>query len=251
MIDEFDLPTDRPMPEHMQDALWSRLTPELASSPPERRSKPAAIAVAVGVLAVATVTVTGLLHGVGPITTPISAGSRPVPGTPLPDPGDVRLTKDCVANTRSYGIAVPVPDSWRPGATIDADAADGFMVIRNDTAAAVCGIAHGKASSMMGADVDTMTGKRQSYAKLTDEHPFAVFTGVGGADEPTRKFGIATADVAAVSVVGPGGSRIRATLRDGTFAVRIDGLRATDPDPDRFHLEAVMKNGSVVEGPLH
>jgi hypothetical protein len=43
---------DRPMPDHLQDALWSRIRPELVASRRRKPGPPLAVAAAVGVLAV-------------------------------------------------------------------------------------------------------------------------------------------------------------------------------------------------------
>ncbi|WP_328604528.1 hypothetical protein OG943_31385 [Amycolatopsis sp. NBC_00345] len=247
MTDNDDRPADRPMPEHLQDALWSRIRPELTAPRRRQPGPPLAVAAVVGVLAVGAVVAFGPGHEAGPNPTAIPAGAGSLP-QPAPDPADVKLVKDCVDATLGYGYAVPAPGSWRPAAKIDADTSHGFMVIRNDISAAVCVIDGDKSPGIMGADSDEMAGRRFGYAKLTAKLPFNSFTGIGGLHEPTFEFGIVTTEVAAVSVVGPDGSVFPATVRDGTFAVKInDGRGGVRTE---YRARMTMKNGNVIEAPL-
>ena len=250
MIDDIDLPPDRPMPQHLQDTLWGRVIPKLEV---QRRGKPAAplmAAAAVGVLAVGAAVVFGPAQdGVSVGTGSQSPGQAAQPVAPPADPGDAKLVRDCVNATLAYGIAVPDRDSWRPAAKIDTDTPHGFLVIRNDKAAAVCIVDDGKAVGMMGADVEQMAGRRTGYAELTAERPFNCFTGVSGLGEPTYQFGIVTNDVTAVSLRGPGTSVTPATVHNGTFAVKInDGGRA--PRNAGYRVRVSLKNGHVIDAPL-
>jgi hypothetical protein len=245
-----DLPPDRPMPEQLQDTLWARVMPELASPRRRKPGAPLMAAAAVGVLAVGAAVVFGPVRdGVSVDTGSQSPGQAVQPVAPTPDPAEVKLVKDCVNATLAYGTAVPDRDSWRPAAKIDTDTPHGFLVIRNDKAAAVCVINDGKATGMMGADVETMAGRRIGYAKLTAEHPFNCFTGVSGLGEPTYLFGIVTNDVTAVSLLGPDESMHPATVHDGTFAVKIDDGGRVPRNVD-YRVRASLKNGHVIDAPL-
>ncbi|WP_020646461.1 hypothetical protein [Amycolatopsis balhimycina] len=261
MTDDSDLPRDRPMPDHLRYALWARLEPELAASRDgERRRKPGkpwVAAAAVGVLAVAAAAVFGPAPDAGPSTTavPVGAGSGSLalgkPATPTPAPGEMKLVRDCVNATLAEGIAVPDRESWRPAASVDTDTPHGFLVIRNDKAAAVCIIDGGKAIGMMGADVNDMTGRRGGYAKLTAERPFDPFTGLSGLHEPEFFFGIVTDDVTAVSLIEPDNSVTPASLRDGTVAVKGSERPFSSGETDHFtfHFRVTLKNGNVLDLP--
>ncbi|MBE8517394.1 hypothetical protein ILP97_07725 [Amycolatopsis sp. H6(2020)] len=252
MTNDFDLPADRPMPDHLRNALWEQVVPELAGQRRRKLGTPLTVAAAVGVLAVGATVVSGPARdtGRGSAAVPVGTGSESRPqARPVPDPGDVKLVRDCVNATVADGYAVPDRDSWRPAAKIDTDTPHGFLVIRNDTSAAVCIIDDGKAVGMMGADVEGMAGRRYGYAKLTAERPVNCFTGLSGPDEPTYEFGIVTDDVTAVSLLGPDNSVRPATLRDGTFAVKIE-RDARDPVHSSDRARMTMKNGHVLEVPL-
>ncbi|MEU4518865.1 hypothetical protein AB0F52_09110 [Amycolatopsis sp. NPDC024027] len=252
MTNDFDLPPDRPMPDHLRDALWGRVMPELAVPRRRTASAPVTVAAAVGVLAVGAAAVFGPVRDTGRNSTavPVGTGSEaPAQAQPAPDPGDVKLVRNCVNATLAYGIAVPDRESWRPAAKIDTDTPHGFLVIRNDKAAAVCIIDDGKAVGMMGADVEEMAGRRIGYAKLTAERPFNCFTGIAGLNEPTFRFGIVTDDVTAVSLVGPDNSVHPATVRDGTFAVKINDAGRI-PGSTSYRARMSLKNGHDIEAPL-
>ncbi|MEV5721579.1 hypothetical protein AB0L41_47650 [Amycolatopsis mediterranei] len=245
-----DLPPDRPMPDHLQNAVWDRVVSELPGRHRRKLGTPLTVASAVGVLAVGATVLFGPVHESSPgnIATPAGTGSESrAQSKPVLDAGKMKLVRDCVSATIAYGYAVPDRDSWRPAAEIDRDTRHGFLVIRNDTSAAVCVIDDGVAVGMMGADVDGMTGKRYGYAKLTPERPFNCFTGVTGLDEPTFEFGIVTNDVSAVSLVGPDNSVHPATMRDGTFAAKIN---RDARDHGSYRARMTMKNGHVLEAPL-
>jgi hypothetical protein len=150
MDKNLDLPADRPMPDDLQEDMWSRLMPELAAAQAGRRrrsrSLPVSVAAAVGVLVVGGVVV----FGPGRDSGPVGSGSQHV--VPPADPADVKLAKDCVQATIASGVTWPDPDSWRPGVKIDTDTPNGFLVIRNDKAAAVCLVSGGTTSGIMAAD---------------------------------------------------------------------------------------------------
>ncbi|WP_037309491.1 hypothetical protein [Amycolatopsis orientalis] len=251
MTNDFDLPPDRPMPDHLRNALWNRIVPDLAAPAGGARlkkvGKPLAVAAVVVGLAAGAAVVFAPVRDAGPSSVPAPAG--PGSGSParhMPSsPEDVELARECIADPISYGLAVPEPDSWWPAVKIDTDTPQGFLVIRNEKAAAVCILSGGKVR-MMGADVEEMAGRRGGYAKLTPEFPCHEFTSIGGGGGPTSLFGIASDDVTAVSLVGPDNSTIPASLRDGTFAVTVNDARVNDPHGG-FRYRATLKNGHVID----
>ncbi len=249
MTNNLDLPADRPMPDDLQDDMWSRLVPELAAAQAgthrRSRSLPVSVAAAVGVLVVGGVVVFGPLRDSGPV----GSGSQHV--VPAADPADVKLAKDCVRATIASGVAVPDPDSWRPGVKIDTDTPNGFLVIRNDKTAAVCLVSGGTTRGTMAGDV-TFTG-RHNYAHLTAARPFDYFSAwnfdASNMTVASIQFGIATDDVTAVSLVGQDNTVMPAVLRDGTFAAKIgNGEHCGSPTSNQ--VRATLSNGQVIEGPL-
>jgi hypothetical protein len=186
----------------------------------------------------------GLAAGPDPVAVPAGAGSLA-----LADPGAVKLAKDCVDATLAAGYAVPAPDSWWPAAEINTDTANGFMVVRNDLSAAVCPIDGGQAVGMMSPDVEGMAGRRFGYAKLTADRPFTCIGAIGGLGLPTFEFGIVSTDVTAISLVAMDNSVFPATVRDGTFAVKIGKNTPGRVNAD-YRARMTMKNGQVIEAPL-
>jgi hypothetical protein len=240
------------MPDALQDDLWIRLAPQLAATQAGRRRRsralPVSVAAAVAVLIVGGVVIYGPLRDSGP------AGSGSAHVVPPADPADVKQAKDCVQATIASGVAWPDPDSWRPAAKIDTDTPNGFLVIRNDKAAAVCLVNNGTTSGIMAADGAWVAGRaRHSYANLTAARPFDYFS-AWNRDSPTGvsqsiQFGIATDDVIAVSLVGSDNTVTPAVLRDGTFAAKINNGEYCGASNSNRVL-ATLSNGQVIEGPL-
>lgn len=250
MNNNLDLPADRPMPDALQEGMWTRLMPELAAAQAGRhrrsRSLPVSVAAAVGVLVVGGVLMFGPLRDSGPV----GSGSRHV--VPAADPADVKLAKDCVQATIASGVAWPDPDSWRPGAKLDTDTPRGFLVIRNDKAAAVCMVSGGTTSGILAADGAWVEGRaRHNYANLTATRPFDYFSGWNESSPSYQsiQFGIATDDVIAVSLVGQNNSETPAVLRDGTFAAKIENREYCGPSTSN-QVRATLGNGQIIEGPL-
>ncbi|MFL6145152.1 MAG: hypothetical protein ACJ72N_25220 [Labedaea sp.] len=254
MNNNLNLPSDRPMPEHLREDIWNRLAPELAAAPAGRPRRsaglPLSVAAVVGVLVVGGVVAFGPVRDSGPVRDPGPAGSGSPHVIPPADPADVKLAKDCVHATIASGVVVPYPDSWRPAAKIDADTPNGFLVIRNDNAAAVCTVSDGTTRGIMGPDFAMLAGRgRHRYANLTNTRPFDYFTAWNTGDNSSIQFGIATDEVIAVSLVGQDNSATPAVVRDGTFAAKI-GNGETCGSPTSNLVRATLKNGHVIEGPL-
>jgi hypothetical protein len=156
------------------------------------------------------------------------------------DPGDVQIAKDCLAATPNG----PDLGSWYPGAKIDTGAGNGFLMIRNDRTAAVCVIEKGKGAGVMGADFDT----RHVYGKLTAQRPFDYLTSMNY-QTASIHFGIASDNVAGVSLVGPDKSVTGGVLKNGTFIVKTTVAEDSGQGTTN-HVRAILNNGQVIDGPF-
>jgi hypothetical protein len=95
----------------------------------------------------------------------------------------------------------------------------------------------------IGPDVDL----RHAYGNLTPARPFDYlsswnFTYLA---RGSVHFGIATSDVAAVSLIGPDGSVTPAVLRDGTFLAETKFAERKDRPTGRIRV--TLKNAQVLE----
>ena len=193
-------------------------------------------AAAIGVLAAGGAAAFATVPTSGPEVKP-AAATAPAPAA---DPVDAKIAKECVQADQH----VPDPASWRPAARLDVDAQHGFLAIRNDKLAAVCVIENGHGTGIMGG-----VGTNHNYGKLTDRRPFDYLDAMNYPDGQTVQFGIATGDVAKVSLIGPDGSATPTVLKDGTFIAKTK-FGEDSNQPTTNHVRATLANGSVVDGPF-
>ncbi|MFI9380771.1 hypothetical protein [Kutzneria sp. NPDC052558] len=154
--------------------------------------------------------------------------------------GDALIAKECVKNTPG----LPDPASWRAGARYDLSAQLGFLVIRNNKNAAVCVIENGRAGGVMGGDVSTT----HTYANLTSGRPFD-YLSAWNEEKVSVLFGIASDNVAKVSLVGPDGTQAPASVKDGTFVARTPWGEDSNQSTTNS-VRATLDNGQVVTGPF-
>jgi hypothetical protein len=155
------------------------------------------------------------------------------------------LTHDCVRTAIAQGIAIPNPDSWRAGAQIGIGSAKGFLVIRDDKDAAVCSVEKGKTAGLVGGFDGT---SRHNYDNLTADRPFDYLSAVNYPGK-TIVFGIATGDVASLSLIGPNQSVTPSTPHDGTF-IAVTKFGEDSEVPATNHVKATLTDGEVVTGQL-
>jgi len=152
--------------------------------------------------------------------------------------GDAKIMLECLAANE-----VGNRGAWRPGARLNTDAKHGFLVIRTDQNAAVCVVADGHGTGLIGGVIDN-----HDYGKLTAARPFDYLTSMNYQHESVH-FGISTSDVTGVSLVGPDGKSVAATVKDGTFAVLAKDGENSDESTTN-HIRATLANGQTVTGPF-
>ncbi|MFC0437115.1 hypothetical protein [Kutzneria buriramensis] len=175
----------------------------------------------------------------------IALAADPGTGTTIAATGDAKTAQECV---QADGH-VPDPTTWRPAARITVDARHGFLVIRNDKLAAICTVEDGHGTGIMGG-VET----RHVYGKLTAARPFDYLSSMNYLADKTHPaesihFGITTADVKSVSLVGPDKSVRDADVKDGTFVVRTPFGEDSDQATTN-HVRVTLTNGQVITGPF-
>jgi hypothetical protein len=193
------------------------------------------VAAAVGALAIG-----GAVAYAATTSTPTPTSATSHLAITAADAGDVKITKECVNGTPG----VPDPASWRPGARIDTGSGDGFLVIRDNGAAAVCVIEKGHGAGIMGGDVSS----NHVYRNLTAQRPFDYLTSMNYEKESIH-FGIAADDVAGVALLGPDHSVTGGVVKDGTFIVKTKFVEDSNQSTTN-HVRATLTNGQVVEGPF-
>lgn len=231
------LPERRRMPEGLRDRLWAEIEPRLdalASDARSRRTMRAPLAVAASVIVLAA----GLAIAL-PQLRGHDQGDRVTAGSA----SDARLVEQCIEVSHSSLR----PGDWRAGARIDLPSGRDFLVIRNDTYAAVCGIDGGRILGL--AEVPGKGTTAPTYEQLSAARPFDLIDRspwpLQSPDTGTVYFGIATSDVIAVSIIGPDNSVTPAVLRDGTFAAtnRYGGVNGTTLN----RVRVTFKDGQVTE----
>ncbi|MGW7532116.1 hypothetical protein [Amycolatopsis sp. NPDC054798] len=241
MADDLTLPPERPMPDLLKESMWNRLAPGLRARRCRNLGLPLAVASGVGALALGATLVFSPVRDAG-------LESAPVPAGAAPGAEDAGQLKSCVDSAPSFGVTLPDPGSWRSTLKIDQDSERGYLVLRNATLAAVCVLRHGRVSGLMVADSGEGPGGREGYSDLSSTRPVCGFSSIVNPREPSVVFGVATADVVDVAMLGPGDSVTPAVLNDGTFAVKyLEGSSPQDDSHRKFRV--TMRDGTFREFP--
>lgn len=226
MKETADLPEQQPMPADLQDRIWAGIEPRLGPTASRFRTLRAPLAAAASVVA-ATLGIASAL--------PLSPGHDvQVAAGP-----DAQVVEQCV----QAGGDTLDPGTWRAGARLDLDSSRSYLVIRTDTAAAVCIITSGQGTGLVGG-----IARNDPYSELTAARPFDYLMSDNLATESIH-FGITAGDVATVSLIGPDNSSSPGVVRDGTFIVRTK-IAEDSSRPTTNHLSATLANGHTVQGPL-
>jgi hypothetical protein len=230
-MNETDLPERRPMPEALRDRIWDQIEPRLDTPDTDHRFRslraPLAVAASVIVVALGVVLALPALRGHNGVGT--AAGGN------APD----ALVNECVHTAPT----ISDPANWRAGARLDLDATHAFLVIRDDTAAAVCVVEQGKGTGLIGDEAFTGV-----YGKLSAVRPFDYLTSMNYPAESIH-FGIAASDVIGVSLVAPDNSTSPGIVADGTFIVR-SRVGENSNEPTTNFVDATLASGRHVQEPL-
>jgi len=89
---------------------------------------------------------------------------------------------------------------------------------------------------------------RHTYTNLTAARPFDYLDSWNEQTESVH-FGIATGDVAKVSLVGPDGAQTPTVLTDGTFIAKTKVAEDSNQSTSN-QVRATLSNGQVVTGPF-
>ncbi|MGW4396159.1 hypothetical protein ACWEHA_12790 [Amycolatopsis nivea] len=245
MVDDLNLPPDRPMPDLLKESLWNRLVPELRGRRRRKLGLPLAVAAGVGGLALGATLVFSPVHDVSSDVTRVPVGAKA-------DAGDVPRLKACLDSSPSFGAALSDRGSWRSTLKIDQNAERGYLVIRNASLAAVCALQHSQGfdrnDGLTVTDARDWIHGRESYAFLSAARPICGFTSVVNPGQPSVVFGVASPDVAKVELYGPDDSMIPALLNDGTFVAKfVEGDSPHDDYSRKFRV--TMRDGEVRDVP--